>query len=96
MPGKSGVELLTDLSVDTRFKHTKKVLLTGQATHQDTIVAINRARIERYFEKPWQANELREAVRQLVTEFVFDQGLDYAEWGEELAQDVVLARLSAR
>ena len=33
MPGKSGVELLTELSEDRRFTHTKKVLLTGQATH---------------------------------------------------------------
>ncbi|WP_434355374.1 response regulator [Parasalinivibrio latis] len=96
MPGKSGVEFLTELSVDSRFKNTKKVLLTGQATHQDTIFAINRARIENYFEKPWQAVELRETVRQLVTEFIFDQGLDYAQWGDELAQDIVLARLSAR
>lgn len=37
MPGQSGVELLTEISQDRRFTHTKKVLLTGQATHQDTI-----------------------------------------------------------
>lgn len=30
MPGKSGVELLSEISADPRFIHTKKVLLTGQ------------------------------------------------------------------
>ncbi len=52
MPGKTGVELLTDVSKDGRFGFTRKVLLTGQATHTDTINAINSAGIDRYFEKP--------------------------------------------
>ncbi|BCK14020.1 Hydrogenase transcriptional regulatory protein hupR1 [Vibrio cholerae] len=30
MPGKSGVELLSEISADPRFIHTKKVLLTGK------------------------------------------------------------------
>ncbi|MEF1300101.1 response regulator, partial [Vibrio parahaemolyticus] len=33
MPGKTGVELLTEISKDSRFVRTRKVLLTGQATH---------------------------------------------------------------
>ncbi|MCA2491719.1 MULTISPECIES: response regulator, partial [Vibrio] len=36
MPGKTGVELLTEISKDSRFVRTRKVLLTGQATHTDT------------------------------------------------------------
>ncbi|GAL34013.1 putative chemotaxis protein CheY [Vibrio maritimus] len=51
MPGMTGVELLTELSRDSRFKDTKKVLLTGQATHSDTITAINTAGVSHYFEK---------------------------------------------
>ena len=31
MPGKTGVELLTEISKDSRFIRTRKVLLTGQA-----------------------------------------------------------------
>ncbi|GLR75171.1 response regulator [Aliivibrio sifiae] len=93
MPGKSGVELLTDVSHDYRFLRTKKVLLTGQATHQDTIIAINRARIESYIEKPWNADELRALVTRLVTEFVFDKGLEYTDYQEYLDQQVVLNRL---
>jgi len=93
MPEKTGVELLTEISADTRFLYTKKVLLTGQATHTDTINAINSAGINRYFEKPWSTVELIACVRTLVTEFLFDKGLDYTEWQSELDQMVVLNRL---
>ncbi|GAJ70627.1 LOW QUALITY PROTEIN: putative chemotaxis protein CheY [Vibrio sp. JCM 18904] len=93
MPGKTGVELLTDVSKDGRFGFTRKVLLTGQATHTDTINAINSAGIDRYFEKPWQASQLIECVRNLVTQYIFDVGLDYTQYHEHLDQSVVFERL---
>ncbi|WP_029810480.1 response regulator [Vibrio parahaemolyticus] len=93
MPGKTGVELLTEISKDSRFVRTRKVLLTGQATHTDTINAINSAGIDRYFEKPWQANQLIECVRNLVTQYIFDMGLDYTQYYEHLDQNVVFDRL---
>ncbi|MDF4891993.1 response regulator, partial [Vibrio parahaemolyticus] len=93
MPGKTGVELLTDVSKDGRFGFTRKVLLTGQATHTDTINAINSAGIDRYFEKPWQASQLIECVRNLVTQYIFDVGLDYNQYHEHLDQSVVFERL---
>ncbi|HHF3007480.1 TPA: response regulator [Vibrio diabolicus] len=93
MPGKTGVELLTEVSQDTRFVRTRKVLLTGQATHTDTINAINSAGIDRYFEKPWQASQLIECVRNLVTQYIFDMGLDYTQYHEHLDQSVVFERL---
>ncbi|KPA54026.1 chemotaxis protein CheY [Photobacterium leiognathi subsp. mandapamensis] len=93
MPGKNGVELLTDVTNDSRFIKTKKILLTGQATHQDTIAAINHARIESYFEKPWDAETLVSCARTLLTEYIFDMGFDYQEWGEVLDNTTVLRRL---
>ncbi|KQH89830.1 response regulator [Vibrio fluvialis] len=93
MAGKTGVDLLTEVAEDSRFKGTKKVLLTGQATHTDTINAINAAGIDRYFEKPWNAKTLVECVRSLVTEYVFERGMDYTEWHDHLDQKIVLARL---
>ncbi|UXI00279.1 response regulator [Photobacterium sp. TY1-4] len=93
MPGMTGVELLSRVSQDQRFTQTKKVLLTGQATHQDTIEAINRARIESYFEKPWTAEALLTTVRSLITEYIFDSGLDYQAWADVLDNSVVLRRL---
>ncbi|MGF1721053.1 response regulator [Vibrio kyushuensis] len=93
MPGKTGVELLTEVSMDSRFGNTKKILLTGQATHSDTIEAINVAGINHYFEKPWEAETLVSSVRTLVTQYIFDQGLDYTDYQNELDQQVVLSRL---
>ncbi|MGX9417723.1 response regulator [Vibrio sp. WJH972] len=93
MPIKTGVELLTEISQDDRFRQTRKILLTGQATHSDTITAINHARIDSYFEKPWTSEQLVARVRTLITEFVFDKGLDYSDYQMELDQAVVLDRL---
>lgn len=93
MPGESGVDLLGDISRDARFSHTRKVLLTGQATHSDTINAINAARIDHYFEKPWQAEDLLTISRQLLTEYILDQGLDYQEMIPALDQPTLYKKL---
>lgn len=94
MPGMTGVELLTEITKDYRFAETKKVLLTGQATHSDTITAINTAGVSHYFEKPWSADDLVACVRSLVTNYIFDKGLDYTPFHEHLDQQIVLSRLS--
>ena len=58
MPGASGTDLLAKVAADKRFAKTRKVLLTGQATHADTINAINEGHIDNYIEKPWQPEKL--------------------------------------
>lgn len=80
MPGKSGVDFLISIQEDGRFGATKKILLTGQATHVDTIEAINRAAINNYIEKPWKANDLTSKVSMLLTEFVVESGLNYEDY----------------
>lgn len=77
MPGKNGVEFLKELHDDPRFKNSKKILLTGLATHADTIRAINQAAIDRYIEKPWQTEVLVRYVKELLTSFVIGQGIPY-------------------
>lgn len=77
MPDKTGVDFLIEVNDDPRFPHTKKLLLTGLATHEDTINAINNAAIDRFIEKPWQQEVLHKYVRILLTQFVLEQGLDY-------------------
>ncbi len=89
MPAKTGVEFLREIEDDTRFEYTKKILLTGQATHGDTINAINQAGIDRYFEKPWDAQTLVASARTLVSEFIFQMGLDYSEFQDELDPQVI-------
>ncbi|MBX2840732.1 MAG: response regulator [Flammeovirgaceae bacterium] len=80
MPGKSGVEFLSDVNKDDRFPNTQKILLTGLATHQDTIAAINSASINQYLEKPWNKEELIKSVKKLLTQFILKTGLDYQKY----------------
>lgn len=80
MPKVTGVELLTQVKEDSRFEKTHKFLLTGLATHQDTIQAINQAGIEHYFEKAWEPEQLLAACRKALTHYVFEAGLDHQEY----------------
>ncbi|WP_372881115.1 response regulator [Psychromonas sp.] len=84
MPEKSGVELLTEVAQDSRFLGTKKLLLTGLATQADTIRAINNAKLDNFLEKVWDPNELLQMVKELVTEFILEKGIDYEPFIEKL------------
>ena len=86
MPGKNGVDFLIELNKDSRFARTKKLLLTGLATQQDTIQAINQAQLDRYIEKPWAAESLIQVMKVLLTEFVVGAGMDYSAAMEILDQ----------
>jgi len=77
MPHQTGVDFLIEVNKDGRFKSTKKILLTGQATHIDTIEAINKAAIDNYIEKPWKSNDLHQKVSALLTEFIIEKGIAY-------------------
>jgi two-component system, chemotaxis family, chemotaxis protein CheY len=93
MPDKSGVDFLIEVNEDGRFSHTKKILLTGLATHQDTIHAINQASIDRYIEKPWDADHLQGQTRRLLTLFILDQGLPYEKYLSHLDTQTLFERL---
>ena len=84
MPGKSGVELLTEVEADHRFLGTKKLLLTGLATQTDTIRAINNAKLDHFLEKVWNPAELLQTVKELVTEFIVEKGIDYDDYAKKL------------
>ncbi|NBC82832.1 MAG: response regulator [Bacteroidetes bacterium] len=89
MPGKNGVEFLSEINRDDRFEKTKKVLLTGLATHEDTITAINNANIQRYIEKPWKSEELVQLTRELITSYILENGIDYEPFMEVLDQNTL-------
>ena len=91
MPEISGVDFLSGLVTDRRFPHVKKLLLTGQATHKDTIEAVNNARIDFYIEKPWDPDPLVAVCRRLLSEFLFDTGL-YSEAFRKLVDPQVLLK----
>lgn len=76
LPGTTGVDFLIEANQDPRLAAAQKVLVTGQANHEDTIRAINLAHISQYVAKPWRKELLQELVRDQLTTFVIDNGLN--------------------
>ncbi|MBR2144366.1 MAG: response regulator [Akkermansia sp.] len=93
MPEETGTELLGRITADRRFGKTRKVLLTGQATHADTINAINDGHIDNYIEKPWQPEKLLSVVKRLLTLYVLDAGLDHTEYMPVLDPTTLFTKL---
>lgn len=93
MPGQNGVDWLQNLSIDGRFRHTKKVMLSQNPSQQVLIDAINLAQVARFFIKPWEREELVHEVRVLLTEYIFEKGIDYAPWQQYLDQETMLKHL---
>ena len=93
MPVSNGIDFLIEIDEDNRFTKTKKILLTGLATHQDTIVAINNASIDFYIEKPWESNNLVGAVKNLITKYILSAGIEYKDFLSILDQDFLYKEL---
>lgn len=60
MPTMDGVQFLTRL-MDIQ-PSTPRVIISGYADRDAIIAAINEAQLTRFIQKPWDDNELREAV----------------------------------
>ena len=84
LPIKSGVALLTEVATDSRFIGTKKILLTGHATQADTIKAINSAKVDGFLAKTWDSDELIQMVKELLTQFILEKGIDYEPFIKKL------------
>ena len=96
MPNQNGIDFLIELNNDTRFKNMFKILLTGLATHKDTIEAINRAKIDYYIEKPWVGQHLQTVVKKMLTLFMVREGLDYNAYGDIVDPETLYQALSDR
>ncbi len=96
MPEMSGVEFLSKVHQDSRFPVTKKILLTGQATHEDTIDAINNAKIQRYIAKPWKSEEVHEVIKKQLTYYIMEKGIDYMPYMPILDKKTLFEILSKK
>jgi response regulator RpfG family c-di-GMP phosphodiesterase len=67
MPQVSGVELLT--KVKARNPQAVRMLFTGYADLESIIAAINQGHVYQFLKKPWQPEELIDAVRQAAVEY---------------------------
>lgn len=96
MPNQNGIDFLIELSRDIRFKNIFKILLTGLATHQDTIEAINRAQIDYYIEKPWDGEALRAVLKKMLTLFIVRENLDYQLYGSTVDPETLYRAISEK
>lgn len=64
MPGLPGLDFL--LHVRRKRPGLIAILLTAQADLALVIAAINEGHLDRFITKPWDANELRRALRMLL------------------------------
>lgn len=76
LPGATGVDFLVELHQQRATAATRKVLVTGQADLDDTVRAVNAAGLDRYIAKPWDPDELAAVVREQLTTFVVEAGID--------------------
>src|SRR5205085_7308441 len=67
MPKVTGVELLT--RVFRGHSQAIRMLFTGYADLESIIQAINQGHIFKFLKKPWQPDELEEAVREAAVEY---------------------------
>ena len=80
MPKVSGVELLK--SIRAGHPQAIRMLFTGYADLEAVIAAINHGHIFKFLRKPWQPEELEDAVREAAAEY--DRLLDHADTMERL------------
>ncbi len=73
LPGDNGVELLIELHKNEQLHASKKVLLTGQAGLEDTVKALNEAKLHHYIAKPWNKEDLMSVSVELLTDYVIEQ-----------------------
>jgi two-component system phosphate regulon response regulator PhoB len=76
LPGTTGVDFLVELNADPDTATTRKVLVTGQADHADTIRAVNEAGLDHYIAKPWDPDELISVSVAAVTDYIIAEGID--------------------
>jgi DNA-binding NtrC family response regulator len=84
MPQITGVELLTH--VKSRSPNAVRMLFTGYAEIESIIAAINQGHIYQFLRKPWQPEDLQNAVRQAANEY--DRLLAQAEESSKLRGEI--------
>jgi sigma-B regulation protein RsbU (phosphoserine phosphatase) len=68
--------------------NTVRVLLTGYPDARLAIEAINKGRVFRFIAKPWEDEELRQAIRQALTEHERLAGNGWQKPGRDYERDI--------
>ncbi len=84
MPDQTGISFLIELNQQESTKPTRKLLLTGQAGLEDTVEAVNHSSLDFYIAKPWVGGELREVVKEQLTDYMIENEPDLMPWASSL------------
>ncbi|MCG3721904.1 response regulator [Vibrio cincinnatiensis] len=95
MPKETGIHFLIELNQEEQTRKTRKVLLTGQAGLDDTIEAINHSSLDFFINKPWQAEQLYQVVREQLTQYVIEHEQDLMPWIQVLNAETILNAIAA-
>lgn len=96
LPGERGTDLLISLHSEPETRTIKKVLITGQAGHGDTIRAINEADLDHYIAKPWSPDDLQSVVRSQLTDWVLEHERDVLPYVATLDASRLMEGISGR
>ncbi len=88
MPKVSGVELLR--SIRAGHPQAIRMLFTGYADLDSVIAAINQGHIFKFLKKPWQPEDLEQAVREAAAEY--DRLVEHADIMEKLRSELAMLR----
>ena len=93
---ETSTQLLEVIAEDTRFDHTKRILIASDTSKEVLIKAINVAHINRFYESNWDAEILLHEARVLLTKYIFAKGLDYEQYQAQLDTETILKRMRKR
>ncbi|MCG9683166.1 response regulator [Vibrio sp. Isolate23] len=90
MPEQTGISFLIELSDNPSTKNARKVLLTGQAGLEDTVEAVNHSSLHFYIAKPWRGEELRDVIKNQLTQYMIENSHDLMSWSAVLDTEQIL------
>ncbi len=88
MPKVTGVELLR--SIRAGHPQAIRMLFTGYADLDSVIAAINQGHIFKFLKKPWQPEDLEQAVHEAAAEY--DRLVENADMMERLRSELSMLR----
>ena len=94
MPGMKGNEFMATLDKHPSCDNTKVILITGHATHQNTIDAVNTKRLAGYLTKPWDRENLLQTMREILSDYIVARELDALPYIPYLETEKLMASVT--
>ncbi|MEF1174763.1 response regulator [Vibrio sinaloensis] len=94
MPEQTGISFLIELNEQASTRATRKLLLTGQAGLEDTVEAINHSSLHFYIAKPWRGDELRNVIKEQLTQYMIENEPELMPWASVLNTEKIFEEMA--